>query len=444
MVAQTMSMRLAEYVHDLHRADIPDEVVGKAKHHLVQHLGLALQGGSTEDGRQAVRIAELLSPHGGPCTVFGTDRRANPLDAVLANCTLMRADGLDDVLFPVGVHAGLVTMPIALALGEQARLSGDDLITAIVAGYDLIGKVGRPLWGWSAAAPRRPTIAFGPFGSVAVAAKLLRLTVAQTAHAIGYAAHSAMGLAEGALVTHYYGLVARNGLTGTLLAREGGVASPTALEGRFGFYRTFFGNVPPGIEESLDTLGKTFEIMDATTKEYPGTGLNIVPIEVLLGLRRDHALDPANVARIRLYLPEERINFADGHSRGPFATAAAAASSAPFQLAAVLLDGAVSAARNQQYADERIRDIVDRTEVVFVTGRPIRYARLEVTTTDGTVVVGEGTDHTFAPVQWAGWLESCGAGVVRAERLRRLAGLVADLEHVDDVTDLIRCLAPDR
>jgi hypothetical protein len=38
------------------------------------------------------------------------------------------------VLFPAGVHAGLVTMPVALALGEDNGLLGGDVLAAIVAG----------------------------------------------------------------------------------------------------------------------------------------------------------------------------------------------------------------------------------------------------------------------------------------------------------------------
>jgi 2-methylcitrate dehydratase PrpD len=444
MAQESMTMRLARYLHDLRRSDIPEPVADKAKHHLVHHLGLALHGHSTEDGRRAVGLAQTLSPGGGPCTVIGTAHRASPLDAVLANSSLMRAHGLDDVLFPAGVHAGLVTVPVALALGEQGRLAGEDVITAIVAGYDLIGKLGRPLWGWGAATPRRPTMAFGPFGAAAVAARLLGLTVDQTAHAIGYAAHSAMGLAEGNPVSHYYGLVARNGLTGALLARQGGVASPTTLEGRFGFYRTFFQDVPPDLEASLDTLGRTFEFMNATTKDYPGTALNIVPIELMRELVRTHRLDPSNVTRIRLYLPEERTNFADGHSLGPFDTPAAASSSAPFQLAVVVADGIVNVARYEQFDDPTIRGILDRTKVILVPGRPIRYARVEVTMTSGTTVTGQGTDHELPRAEWFGWLAQRGDGIVPDEKLQRLAGLVGGLEGVDDVSEILRCLTPGR
>jgi 2-methylcitrate dehydratase PrpD len=439
--ARTLSEQIAEYVHGLRFEDLPPAVVERSKHHLLHHLGLALTAGSTPDGEQAVRIAGMLSAGTGACTVIGSGQRVAPLDAAFANSTLMRAGGLDDVLFPVGVHAGLVTMPVGLALAEQAGLSGRDWITAVVAGYDVIGKLGRPVWAWSSDTPRRPTIAYGPFGAATVAAKLLGLDPATTAHAVGYAAHSAMGLAEGALVTHYYGLVARNGLLGALLAREGGTAAPTTLDGRFGFFNTFFGHLPPGLEDSLSTFGTTFEIENATIKRYPGTALNIVPIELTAGLTRAHQLRPDQVSTIEVTLPQERANFAEGHSTGPFSTRAAATSSVAFQIAIVLLDGGVDLARYDRVDSPDIRELLAKMRVTLVPDREIRYARIRITTYDGRDLVAEGNHYEFPRTEWLPALVDQAGTVVSEDRLARIVELVSRLDQLKDISDLTHYLA---
>jgi 2-methylcitrate dehydratase PrpD len=437
----TLCRRLADHVHGLRFEDIPAAVVDQTKHHLVHNLGNAFGRTFEDSGRQAVRLAEILSPRGGDCTVIGQRRRAAVVDAAFANCTLMT--GMDDVLFPGGIHAGLVTMPLALAIGEERRHSGRELLTAIVAAYDVMGKLSRPVWTWSAAVPRRPTSAWGTFGTVSVAARLLGLDAGQTAIAIGYAAHSAMGLAVGSLATHYYSLLTRNGYIGALAAREGGVTSPVALEGRFGFYETFFGRIPDELEASFATLGKTFEIMDATTKHYPGTGLNILPVQLMMDLVREHRLTPDNVAKIRLDLPVERENFAPGHLAPPFANTQVASSSARFHLAVVLLDGAPREERFEQFDNPEILDIVDKVEVRLVAGRPIRYARVRVTTTDGTEVSAEGDTFVFPRVNWESWLARDGVRVVPKEKIERLAELIARLDEVDDVGEVMSCTTPD-
>ncbi|HEU5159081.1 MAG TPA: MmgE/PrpD family protein [Streptosporangiaceae bacterium] len=437
----TMCGRLAGHVHGLRFDDIPADVIDQTKHHLVHDLGLAFGGRFEERGRQAARLVEILSPHGGDCTVIGQARRAAAVDAAFANCTLMT--GLDDVLFPGGIHAGLVTIPLALALGERERHSGREVLTAIVAAYDVMGKLSRPVWAWSATVPRRPTIAFGSFGAAAVSARLLGLDPGQTATALGYAAHSAMGLAVGALATHYYSLLARNGYMAALLAREGGVTSPVALEGRFGFFDTFFGGLPGGIDASLDTLGETFEMSSATTKHYPGTGLNIVPVQLMIDLTREHALTPDNVAKIRLDLPVERENFASGHAAPPFGDAASAASSVRFHLAVVLLEGGPRDERYQQFDNPEILEIVDRVEVRLVPGRPIRYARLQVTTVDGAECSAEGDTYVFPRAEWSSWLARDGARLVGADKIGRLAELIGRLDDLDDISEVLACTTPD-
>jgi 2-methylcitrate dehydratase PrpD len=437
----TMCRRLAGHVRGLRFDDIPADVVDQAKHHLVHNLGLAFGGRFKDAGRQATRLAEILSPRGGDCTIIGQTGRAAAVDAAFANCTLMT--GLDDVLFPGGIHSGLMTMPLALALGEERRHSGREVLTAIVAGYDVMGKLSRPVWAWSAAVPRRPTITFGAFGAAAVAARLLGLDVRQTATAIGYAAHSAMGLAVGALATHYYSLLARNGYMGALAAREGGVTSPVALEGRFGFYDTFFGGMPADLDASLDTLGETFELLSATTKHYPGTGLNILPVQLMIDLTREHGLTPDNVAEIRLDLPVERENFAPGHALPPFEDAAAASSSARFHLAVVLLEGAPRDERYERFDDPEILEIVDKVDVRLVPGRSIRYARLCVTTADGAELTAEGDHYVFPRADWPLWLAKDGARLLSKEKLDRLAELVGRLDEVDDVSEVMACTTPD-
>lgn len=451
----TMLAQLAKHAHELRYDDLPARVVEKTKDHLVHNLGLALRGQGQPHGQQAVRMARALSAptlfaqpsdddrdDDARCTVIGTVLRVAPLDAAFANTTLMRADGMDDVLFPGGIHAGLVTMPAALALGEDGHLSGRDVMAAIVAGYDVMGIMSNGEFAWAAGAPRRPTAAFGVFGAATVAARLLGLDREETAHALGYAAHTAMGLAEGEPITHWYSLLTRSGLMSALAAREGGVAAPTVLEGPFGFFRTFFGEVPPTVPEALTSLGEHFAIEDATIKRYPGTAANIVPIELALQITERHQLTPANVTRIELKLPVERRNFLQGHAPGPFCSRASAVSSVVFQVASVVVDGRHDADNGQRYDDPDIQAVSERIDVTLVPGRPLRYAEVIVTTSDGRKLAAEGDDHAFPRAEWQPWLTANGADLLPSAQLQRIAALVADLESLDDVSHLLAQLRP--
>jgi 2-methylcitrate dehydratase PrpD len=439
---ETLVMRLAERAHGLAFDDLPRRAVEQAKDHLVHNLGLALRGHRRDHGRQAVRVARSLSGDRGACSIIGSGARVTPLDAAFANCTLMRTDGLDDVLFPAGIHAGLVTMPVALALGEDGARPGRDVLAAILAGYEVMGALATGEFAWNAETPRRPTAVFGTFGAATVAARLLDLDVEQTAHALGYAANTAMGLAEGEPVTHWYSLLARSGLLGAVLAREGGVAASTVLEGRYGFFRTLLSREPPADPELLGLGRGRLAIEDATVKRYPGTAANIVPIQLAVGLTERHGLTPADVSGIEISLPVERLNFFQGHAPGPFRSRAEATSSVVFWVASVLTKGHLDVRQADRFDDPEVGRLAELTGVTFVAGRPLRYAEVAVTTTDGRRLSAEGDSHVLPSSEWLPWLEENAADLLSVGQLEQVAALVADLDALDDVADLLRALRP--
>jgi 2-methylcitrate dehydratase PrpD len=439
----TLADRLAEYYTRQTYAALAPDVAAKGAEHIAYMLMLALKGHrNAEEAGQAATLATRLSPDGGPATVVGTALRAQPIDAAFANATLMRALEIDDVMFPVGVHTGLVTTPSALAIAQRDHRSGKDLVTAVVAGYSIIGKLGNDTAAWAAAQPRRPTIPFGPFGGAVACGLLLGLDATRLAHAIRYAAQFAMGLAEGNDWLHYYSVVARNGMFAALVAEAGGRVSGTVLEGKYGFFETFFGAVPASLE-SLDPSGSVpAEILGTTTKRYPGTGLNIVGVELMRALVRSEGIRADDVERLDVALPVERENFAVGHTLGPFQRWRAC-SSLPFQMAMVVVDGGET--KFERYYEPENPDIlrvVGKTHVTFESGHSFeRYARFELITKDGRRFQREGETYEFPPLDLAAEIVAAGAGIVPEKKLVRATELLARLDALGDVGELMECFA---
>jgi 2-methylcitrate dehydratase PrpD len=439
----TLADRLAAYYARQTYAALPADVAAKGAEHIAYMLMLALKGHrNAEEAGQATALAQRLSPGGGPATIVGTRLRAQPIDAAFANTTLMRALEIDDVMFPVGVHTGLVTTSPALAIAERDHLSGADLINAVVAGYSIIGKLGNDTAAWASAQPRRPTIPFGAFGGAVACGLLLGLEAPRLAHAIRYAAQFAMGLAEGSDWIHYYSVVARNGMFAAFLGEVGGRVSETVLEGRYGFFETFFGGVPKSVQ-ALELNGAApSEILGTTTKRYPGTGLNIVGVELMRELVRSERIRAQDVERIDLVLPAERENFADGHALGPFRRWRAC-SSLPFQMAMVLVDGGET--KFERYLEPENVDILGvtgRTRIAFEPGhRDERYARFELVTKDGRRYRREGEEYAFPPLDLAAEIVAAGSGRVPERKLVRATELLARLGELRDVGELMDCLA---
>jgi len=83
-----------------------------------------------------------------------------------------------------------------LALGETTRASGKVFLTALVAGYEVGGKVGRMILDVEVSKIFRPTGTVGPIAGAAAGAKLLGLTTEQTTAALALAANMAAGYNE--------------------------------------------------------------------------------------------------------------------------------------------------------------------------------------------------------------------------------------------------------
>jgi hypothetical protein len=79
----------------------------------------------------------------GRSSVLAQPDPAAPIDAAFANAAMIRTLRQEDSLTPSGIHAGAVTVPVALAMGEHLGSTGREVITALVAGFDVCGKLDR-------------------------------------------------------------------------------------------------------------------------------------------------------------------------------------------------------------------------------------------------------------------------------------------------------------
>lgn len=454
-VTRTDSERLANFVAAARYEMLPEQVVTKAKEQIVFFLARAFEGRTSGEAQQLRRVLASAARADG-VTVIGHEFRLAPAEAAFANCSLMRgAGGRDDVLWPAGIHAGVIALPTALAMSEKTHATGRELLLAFVLAYEVMGKLGRAAESWAAKFPRRPTNVFGSFGPVTAAGRLLRLDSSRLANAYGYAANLGTGIPEGGMMDHYYSLVNRNGILATELANKGGAAySNMTIEGSAGLYRSFFGSVPRALAGLVDRLGVDWEIMGAEQKRYPGTGQHAVAIDMLLKLIASDGLTASQVSSIEVVEPDaddSDIRKREVAFAGPFIRAVQAYSSLPYALAIALHDGHMSLAR---YPDEddlalindpAIAQLMSLVTLHFESGHASsRYCRLEVKLRTGHVVRREVESFSFPfPREaWGPALQEFGLQILGGEQLRRLEALIADLQDLGDVANLMAVLSP--
>src|SRR6266436_9231575 len=238
---------LAEWAARLRPEDIPVTVRENAALRVLDTLGCALAG-AREDHVPAL-LALLERSGEGPCTVVGSSLTSGPAPAALANGALAHGLDFDDTHADSVCHASAVLVPTVLALAESEHLTGQAALTALVAGYEAMIRIGMAAPGRFHERGWHATAVCGPFGAALAAGKGMGLDAGRLTSALGVAASMASGVMEfledGSWVKRLHpGWAAQSGLQAAALAREGFTGPATALEWRLGLYRAALGAPP--------------------------------------------------------------------------------------------------------------------------------------------------------------------------------------------------------
>jgi 2-methylcitrate dehydratase PrpD len=300
-VSASLAHRLADDVAAIAREPLSTPVLRRAQDLLLDYLGVAL-GGAPEESSRVLRRGLAALGTLGTATVLGTRERMAPPHAALANGAAAHALEMDDTHQGGSIHLGVTVFSAALAAAELAGASGERVLHAAVAGYEVAARLAMALD--PAAHYARgfhPTGTCGAFGAAATAAVVLGLDAGAVAAALGIAGSQAAGsmefLADGAWTKRFHpGWAACAGLHAAALARAGFRAPATVLEGRFGFLHAYSDAAAPAPILAHDG----FELMRTSIKPHACCRYMQGPIDAALALRAAHAIDAATIDRIEV------------------------------------------------------------------------------------------------------------------------------------------------
>jgi 2-methylcitrate dehydratase PrpD len=404
----TLAERLAAFAADLKFDDLPPAVVSDVKLRALDILGIALAASGHEVGPPMRAGLESWAGR-GECTVVGAKFAASAPVAIMINGTLAHGLDFDDTHAPSVTHASAVVIPTVLGLGEAGGLDGRAVITAAVAGYEAIARIGMAApaafhrQGWHA------TSVCGTFAAALAAGVCERMDRAALTSALGIAGSLASGVMEfledGSWVKRLHpGWAGQAGATAAALARAGFPGPSTVLEGRYGLYRTFVNTDPD--PRPFDTLGQTWETLNTAFKPYPACHFLHAFLDCALSLRAAHGLAPEAIEAIECLVPPSGMPIvaepyeAKRRPRTPYD----AQFSLPYSVAAALVDGRVDL---DTYAVDRLGDprvlaLADRVvcrpdpDTTFPDGFP---GRVQVRVTDGRVVEAREPDGRGGPAR---------------------------------------------
>ncbi|QHE83687.1 MmgE/PrpD family protein [Hydrogenophaga sp. BPS33] len=430
---------LAAFVANLRHEDVPQDQYGYARKSVLDWLGCCVAGTREAEVRALGDVmADMGSaPH---ATLIARGAMASVLDAALLNGAAGNLLDLDDVHPQLIGHPSSVVVPTALAVAEWKGLSGRDVLTAYVAGYEAMVRMGLAMEpelydrGWHA------TGALGVFGACAAAGHLLRLDAAQMVAAFGIAAAQAAGLRElfgTSSKCIHHGKAAMAGILACLWAQRGTQSAADVIGGRFGM-RTL--SEPVRTERVLDGLGTRFHLAQTCYKRHAACGSVHAAIDAALALRERPGFSVDDIERIDVRTHTLSVSLTAHNEQAR--TGYEAKYSMHYALALAFIEGSAELAvfSDVHVADPRVRALAARIhmsadpDMQYVEAMP---SELTMTLRDGsrTVLrVDTPKGRPSNPMDWsdmAAKFRQLAAPTLEPSAIEQVIEDVARLEDVD-------------
>ena len=307
---------LSGYIAGALARALPDAVVEKARHHILDTLAAMVSGTGLQPGRLAIGYGAAQG--GAPeASIVGTRLRASAVNAALANGMLAHADETDDSHAPSRTHPGCAVVPATLAVAERTRASGERFLRAVVLGYDICARVNYALGADALAAASHATHSIGgTFGAGAAAGALLGLDAGQVRHLLSYCAQQASGVACNVRDSEHVekafdfgGMPARNGVAAATMVAQGFTGVDDVFSGERNFLEAY--SAAPDPSQLAEALGERFEILATNIKKWSVGSPAQAALDALTHLIDGTPFATDDIAAIRVHLPTRSARTVD-------------------------------------------------------------------------------------------------------------------------------------
>lgn len=364
--------RLADYVVNLRYEDLSESTIEVAKQVILDSYGNMVFGRYSEASERIMeyaKLADTIVKNEALVNLIGEEEILTGSDtAVFVHTMMARCADLDDGYSHAMGHPGSGLVPLLLSMAQLYKKDGKEMITAIVAAYDVYARLGEAINPFMYR--ERGFDATGVCGAVAAAALISKITgadAAKTKDAMGIASLFTGGLIEyqndgtsGKIMCSGWG--ALTGMRAVRLASCGFTGPDAALEGKYGFFQAFKGTSGYcDMSNVLTNLGKDFKITKIYFKRHAcQRGLHAV-LDAMLDLREKYALTPAMIKSIDV----RTSSFVHRLSNPNPKTAVGAQASTQFTSAVALKYGRIDSEELvfKSFNDDEIQELVQKITV---------------------------------------------------------------------------------
>ena len=389
---KSLSRQMAEYAVGLTFKDLPDEVVEETKRYLYDSIGCAYGGYHTKDVNV---LRDIYTEMGGKpeATVIGFGDKLPAVNTTLVNSLMIRALDFNDIYWKEDPSHPSDLIPAALSVGELVDAPMQQVIVAIVLGYEFeqrlcefaVPGVRERKW-------HHATLT--QFVSPIVAGKLLGLNVEQMVNAIGInGAHNhTIGCPTAGKLTMMKNTVdpmaVQSGVFAALMAQKGYSGTEAVFEGKEGFMDVF--GPDWDMEKLTGGLGSSFKILECSMKAFPTEALTHSHITTTLKVVKENDISYDKIDEVTVTTIARACDILfDPHKYKP-ESRETADHSLPYCIAAALVDHQVTtnSFSDEKLKDPRIWEVINKIkgkaskefEAMFPAKQP---SKVEVKTTDG-------------------------------------------------------------
>ena len=364
-MADAILNHLCDYALKLSYRDLPEEVIRRTKHIVLDTVGCTLGGAESPPAKIARASASEITSS-VPATVLVSGRKTSPDLAAFANGVMIRyLDFNDTYAGSPTCHPSDLLAPV-LAAVDATNGSGKDVILGMVLGYEVL--CGLIDAGEKERGRHWDQSTYGVIAAAAAAAKLFGHTREQMANAISLAITSHISLEQirRGQISHWKGCAlanaSRNAVFCTMLAAKGMTGPEEVFEGKAGFFNST--GIRFEIKPFADS-GDAYRIMKARLKAFPSGYFSQSAIEAILELRPQvHDLDDIKEIRLQTF-PAGYEVMGSGEANWRPETRESADHSLPFVMAVALMEGNLEIRHYEQlyYKRSDVRELMQKITV---------------------------------------------------------------------------------
>jgi 2-methylcitrate dehydratase PrpD len=439
--------KLSAYMSEAGGRALPDEVVEKAKHHILDTFAAMISGSDLPPARAAFTYARDFTSD-KTSTIVASKMTASPPEAAFVNGMLAQADETDDSNEFSQSHPGCSIVPATLAAGEKFGIDGTRFLRAVTLGYDI--------------GPRM-TISFGAidyrnnshksthaissiFGSAAAAGCAANLNAQQMRWLLDYTAQQSSGIGAWTRDTEHMekafvfaGMTARSGVTSALVVHAGFDGIDDIFSGADNYFLAYAPN--GNRDELVSQLGERYEIVRTNIKKWTVGSPIQAPLDAMYIILKKRPVNPDDVKSLVVRLAGTEARVVDNREMPDICL--------QHMVAVMLIDKTASfrAAHDKpRMTDPAVLKMRAKVQLVpseeLEKMEPARQAIVEITLNDGTVLSERVTavrgtvDNPMTREEVAQKCRDLVEPVLGKANCSNLIDKIFGLEKVTDIRDL--------